>query len=73
MVAEHLFIVRHGETEANVKGIEAGPMDYALTKRDVKGAEFIAENLSKIKIDAILVVQFFVLAKRQKFLPSHMT
>jgi phosphoserine phosphatase len=51
--AEHLFIVRHGETEANEKGIEAGPLDYPLTKRGVKGAEFVAKKLWNIKINAV--------------------
>ena len=50
MTADYLFIVRHGETEANEKGIEAGPLDYPLTKRGVKGALFIAKTLSKVKI-----------------------
>ncbi len=53
MPAEHLFIVRHGETKANEKGIEAGPLDYPLIKKGVKGAEFIAESLSKIKVNAV--------------------
>ena len=53
MTADYLFIVRHGETEANEKGIEAGPLDYPLTKRGVKGALFIAKTLSKTKIHAV--------------------
>ena len=50
---DYLFIVRHGETKANEKGIEAGPLDYPLTKKGVKGALFIAKTLSKIKITAV--------------------
>jgi phosphoserine phosphatase len=53
MPPDYLFIVRHGETEANEKGIEAGPLDYPLTKKGVKGALFIAKALSKIKIIAV--------------------
>jgi broad specificity phosphatase PhoE len=53
MAADYLFIVRHGETEANVKGIDAGPLDYPLTKKGVKEALFIAKTLSKVKIDAV--------------------
>ncbi len=53
MTANYLFIVRHGETEANEKGIEAGPLDYPLTKKGVKEALFIAKTLSKVKINAV--------------------
>ncbi len=53
MTADYLFIVRHGETEANERGIEAGPLDYPLTKKGVKGALFIAKTLSKVKITAV--------------------
>ena len=53
MVVDYLFVVRHGETEANRKGIDAGPLDYPLTKRGVKGASFIAQTLSKTKVDAV--------------------
>jgi broad specificity phosphatase PhoE len=53
LTADYLFIVRHGETEANEKGIEAGPLDYPLTKRGVRGALFIAKTLSKVKINAV--------------------
>jgi len=53
MTVDYLFVVRHGETKANEKGIEAGPLDYPLTKRGVKEALFIAKALSKIKINAV--------------------
>ena len=53
MTADYLFIVRHGETEANERGIEAGPLDYPLTKTGVKGALFIAKTLAKVKINAV--------------------
>ncbi len=53
MVADYLFIVRHGDTEANKKGINAGPMDYPLNKRGVKAVSFTAKALSKVKISAI--------------------
>jgi broad specificity phosphatase PhoE len=53
MPAEYLFIVRHGETKANEKGIEAGPLDYPLNKLGLKGAMFIAKKLSKVKINAV--------------------
>jgi len=53
MALDYLFVVRHGETKANEEGIEAGAMDYPLTKRGVKQVTFIAKTLSKVKIDAI--------------------
>ena len=53
MTANYLFIVRHGETEANERGIEAGPLDYPLTKQGVKEVLFIAKTLSKVKITAV--------------------
>jgi broad specificity phosphatase PhoE len=53
MTANYLLIVRHGETEANERGIEAGPLDYPLTKKGVKEALFIAKTLSKVKINAV--------------------
>jgi alpha-ribazole phosphatase/probable phosphoglycerate mutase len=53
MTVDYLFIVRHGETTANEKGIEAGPLDYPLTKKGVKEASFIAKTLSKVKINSV--------------------
>lgn len=53
MPADYLFIVRHGETKANERGIEAGPLDYPLTKKGVKEASFIARSLSKVKVNAV--------------------
>ena len=53
MPVDYLFIVRHGETRANVDGIEAGPLDYPLTKKGRKDARFIARTLSKIEIEAV--------------------
>jgi broad specificity phosphatase PhoE len=47
------FIVRHGETEGNVKGINAGPLDYPLTKKGKKEIEYLAKTLSETKISAI--------------------
>ena len=53
MAPRYLFIVRHGETKANEKGINAGPLDYPLIKKGVKGAEFIAKTLSTVKMSAV--------------------
>jgi broad specificity phosphatase PhoE len=53
MPVEFIFVVRHGETKANEKGIEAGPLDYPLAKRGVKEVEFIAKTLSNAKIKSV--------------------
>jgi broad specificity phosphatase PhoE len=53
MAVDRLFIVRHGETKANERGIEAGPLDYPLTTKGVKEVSFIAKTLSKVQINAV--------------------
>jgi broad specificity phosphatase PhoE len=53
MGVDYLFIVRHGETKANERGIEAGPLDYPLARKGVKDAEFIAKALAKKKVSAV--------------------
>jgi len=68
MTADYLFIVRHGETEANERGIEAGPLDYPLTKKGVKGALFIAKTLSKVKINSVYSSPVFRAHETAKFL-----
>ena len=68
MAADYLFIVRHGETEANKKGIEAGPLDYPLTKTGVKEASFIAKTLSKIKMNAVYSSPVFRAVETAKIL-----
>jgi broad specificity phosphatase PhoE len=50
---EFIFVVRHGETKANEKGIEAGPLDYPLTKKGVKEVKFIASTLSRARIKSV--------------------
>lgn len=47
------FVVRHGETQANVLGINAGPLRYSLTKKGKMEIEYLAKMLSKTKISAI--------------------
>jgi len=53
MTVEFLFIVRHGDTKANLKDIEAGPLDFPLAKKGVKDVSFIAKTLGKVKINAV--------------------
>ena len=68
MAADFLFIVRHGETKANEQDVDAGPLDYPLTKRGVKGASFIAKVLSKVNIDAIYSSPVFRAVETAKIL-----
>ena len=53
MGVDYLFVVRHGETKANEDDVDAGPLDYPLTKKGVKEASFIAKTLSKVEISAV--------------------
>jgi len=53
MPADFVFVVRHGDTKANEKGIEAGPLDYPLAKKGRKEVEFIAKTLAKARIHAV--------------------
>ena len=52
-MADYLFIMRHGDTQANKKGIDAGPLDYHLTEKGIKDASFIAKAIAKMKINAV--------------------
>lgn len=53
MSLDNLFVVRHGETEANKRGVDAGPLDYPLTKKGVREASYIAKTLSKTKVNSV--------------------
>jgi broad specificity phosphatase PhoE len=68
MTVDYLFVVRHGETKANEDGIEAGPLDYPLTKKGVKNVAFIAKALSEVKIDAVYSSPIFRAVETAKIL-----
>jgi broad specificity phosphatase PhoE len=53
MVVNSFFVVRHGETQANVMGVNAGPLDYPLTKKGKKEIEYLAKALSETKISGV--------------------
>ena len=53
MGVKYLFVIRHGETEANAAGIDAGPLDYPLDKKGKKAVEYLSKTLSKIKMSAV--------------------
>lgn len=48
-----LYIVRHGQTEWNKKGIIQGHSDSPLTKEGKEKAKLLAGNLNDIKFDYI--------------------
>lgn len=48
-----LYIVRHGESEANVNKIVQGHTDSPLTRRGIEQAEELAETFKDIGFDAI--------------------
>lgn len=48
-----LYLVRHGETEWNVREINQGHMDSFLTEKGIGQAKEIAERLKDVKFDAI--------------------
>jgi phosphoserine phosphatase len=48
-----LILVRHGETEENVKGIVQGHLPGKLTKKGIEQAKKLALRLKDEKIDAI--------------------
>ena len=50
---DSFFVVRHGETQGNVMGINAGPLDYPLTKKGKKEIEYVAKTLSETKISGV--------------------
>ena len=48
-----LTIVRHGETDYNIKGLFQGQLDSVLTERGVRQAEYTAERLEDDRMDAV--------------------
>ncbi len=48
-----VYIVRHGESEANAKGNHSGQGQFALTEKGEKEAEKVGELLRKIKFDKV--------------------
>ncbi len=48
-----IILVRHGETEWNVKEVFRGRIDIELNETGLKQAQLLAKYLSDIKIDAI--------------------
>lgn len=53
MTALNIYVVRHGQTEENIKGTYYGALDCGLTELGVKQAEVLGEKLKSIKFDKI--------------------
>jgi len=53
MNTTHIYIIRHGQSEANLKNIYIGHTDYDLTPRGHDQAELVAEHFKDIPIDVI--------------------
>ena len=68
MPVDYLFVVRHGETKANEKGIEAGPLAYPLAKKGVKEVSFIAKALSDARVKAVYSSPVFRAVQTAKIL-----
>jgi len=49
----NLFVVRHGETKANENDLDAGSLDFPLTRKGKKEAAFIGKSLSPIGIEGV--------------------
>lgn len=48
-----LIIIRHGETDYNIKGLFQGQLDSVLTDKGVRQAQYTAERLKDTQIDVI--------------------
>ena len=70
MPVTNLLVVRHGETKANEKGIEAGPLDYPLSKKGIKEVSFIAKKLAGTKIKAVYSSPVFRAIQTAKIIAS---
>ncbi len=51
---KELYLLRHAETEANLKGILQGHLDYPLSQRGEGQANAVAERLCDLRVDRIL-------------------
>jgi broad specificity phosphatase PhoE len=63
-----LFLVRHGDTKANEQGINAGPLDFPLSRRGKKSIRFLADELAKVKIDRVYASPVFRAQETAKIL-----
>ena len=66
-----IILVRHGETEWNVKEVFRGRIDIELNETGVKQAELLAEYLSEVEIDAIYSSPLKRALKTAEMMASH--
>lgn len=52
--ATGLYLVRHGETEMNIKGVYYGWTDCGLSERGIMQAEDLADILQNVSFDAVI-------------------
>ncbi len=51
----NIYVVRHGQTDYNVKNIYQGKTDISLNEVGIEQAKYTSKQFTNIKIDAILV------------------
>lgn len=66
-----LILVRHGQTRGNEKNIAQGHVNGILTKRGIKQAKLLGEELKKYKIDAIYSSDLGRTVKTTKSIAKH--
>lgn len=49
-----LYLIRHGQTQANVSGVFCGSSDIALTDEGIRQAHHVGLQLSKLPLDAVI-------------------
>jgi probable phosphoglycerate mutase len=72
MAVKHIYLVRHGETEANKKRIHQAE-DESLTQKGKLQAHHVAGVLSPIGIDTLISSSFVRARETAEILASHLT
>ena len=49
-----IYLIRHGETEMNVKGVYYGWTDCGLSEKGIQQAEDLADILQDVHFDAVI-------------------
>jgi broad specificity phosphatase PhoE len=65
---EYFFVIRHGDTQANLEEINAGPLNYPLSKKGKQEVDFLAKKLAKAKITDIYSSPIFRAVETAKIL-----
>ena len=59
MFNKKLFLVRHGQTELNKKGVIQGKIDSPLTDKGINQAIETANRAKDLNIDILIASDFF--------------